>query len=136
MTDEQFQNYLALLKGLLKLSNRERDAIADELQQHMDERLAELLQAKVPHDEAVRCSLEEFGDAAGVAQRFLQVDHFKRRRRIMRMTFGSFAILSVLALALMLLPQDNLHQSLVAQRGGDTQSDVNSSANGVEYLGF
>lgn len=136
MTDEQFQNYLALLKGLLKLSNRERDAIAEELSQHMDDRLAELLQRGMPHDEAVRCALEEFGDAAGVAQRFLQVDHFKRRRRIMRMTFGSFAILGVLAIAFMLLPQDDLHQSLVAQGGGDTQVAVNSSANGVEYLRF
>ena len=54
MSDREFENYLTLLAGLLRLDGKQRRAIADELRSHLEDRLEELLERGVSKDEAVQ----------------------------------------------------------------------------------
>ena len=67
MSDHEFNNYLTLLAGLLRLGEKQRQAIAEELRTHLEDRLEELLARGLSRDEAIRQALSEFGDAAGLA---------------------------------------------------------------------
>ena len=95
MSEQEFDNYLTLLSGLLKLDETQRKAVAAELRDHMEERLAALRQKGFSHQEAIREALEEFGDAAGLAGELsVWVDRKaeeQKRRWIMRLTAGSMA---------------------------------------------
>src|SRR5689334_1413802 len=91
MSDREFENYLTLLAGLLRLSGKQRDAIADELRSHLEDRLDELMARGVSREEAVKQALAEFGDAAGLAGQFLAVQRNRKRRWLMRMTTFSIA---------------------------------------------
>ncbi len=42
MGEQEFERYLALLSGMLRLSRGQRESIASELRDHLEERLAEL----------------------------------------------------------------------------------------------
>jgi hypothetical protein len=52
MSQQEFENYLALLTRLLRISPRERDRVAGEFRSHMEDRLDDLLGRGVPRDEA------------------------------------------------------------------------------------
>ena len=67
MSQHEFDQFLSLLNRLLRLSSSEREAIANELCDHLEERLTELLSQGVPRYKAIETALEEFGDAAGLA---------------------------------------------------------------------
>lgn len=86
MTDDQLDQYLALLTGMLRLDRHERDAIARELRDHVLSRLDEQAASGEVDHEAVCAALEEFGDAAGLAARFLAIAQVQKRRWIMRFT--------------------------------------------------
>ena len=70
MSNEEFENYLALVSKLLRLDRRQRDMIGNEMRDHMETRVEEMVESGVDRTEAVRCALEEFGDAAGLANQF------------------------------------------------------------------
>lgn len=91
MSEHEFEKFLALLSGMLKLDAAQRDEIAGELRDHLEDRLSELLAEGVPREKAILVALEEFGDAAGLAAEFLHIVRHQRRRRIMRLTAGSLA---------------------------------------------
>jgi hypothetical protein len=91
MSDQEFDNYLALLSHLLRLDSRQEKAIAGELRAHLEDRLEELLARGVPRQEAVRQALAEFGDAAGLAAEFVSLSRNRRRRWLMRITTASVA---------------------------------------------
>jgi hypothetical protein len=74
---------------VLRLNPAQRDEIAAELMDHLQERLAELTARGMQRDQAVKIALEEFGDAAGLAAQFLLVVSQQRRRRIMKWTAAS-----------------------------------------------
>lgn len=97
MSDHEFENYLALLAKLLRLDTKQRDAIAGELRDHLEQRLDELLARGVPRHEAVRLALEDFGDAAGLAAQFVSISRNRRRRWLMRVTTFSVAAMVLLA---------------------------------------
>jgi HAAS domain-containing protein len=89
MSDREFENYLALLSRLLRLSGEHRARIAGELRSHMEDRLDDLLAQGMPREAAVRQALEEFGDAAGLAGQFVAISRSRKRRWLMRaMTFS------------------------------------------------
>ncbi|MFN0054796.1 MAG: permease prefix domain 1-containing protein [Planctomycetales bacterium] len=98
MPEHEFELYLNLLSRFLRLKPAQRDGIADELRDHLEQRLQELAAQGLTHEVAIRTALEEFGDAAELAKHFTRAIHLRRRRLIMRCTFGS-----VLALAAGLL---------------------------------
>ena len=98
MSQHEFDQFLSLLNRLLRLSSSEREAIANELRDHLEERLTELLSQGVPRYKAIETALEEFGDAAGLAGEFVQIFRKQRRRWMMRMTLGTAAGLAVLVM--------------------------------------
>jgi hypothetical protein len=94
MPEQDFELYLSLLSRFLRLKPAQRDEIADELRDHLEERLEELAARGLSRGEAIKAALDEFGDAAVLAQHFTQAAHIRRRRLIMRYTFGTVAALA------------------------------------------
>jgi general secretion pathway protein D len=94
MPEQDFELYLSLLSRFLRLKPAQRDEIADELRDHLEERLEELAARGLTRGEAIKAALDEFGDAAELAQHFTHVAHIRRRRLIMRYTFGTVAALA------------------------------------------
>ncbi len=92
MPDHEFENYLTLISRFLRLSPAQREAIGEELRDHFESRLTELINAGKSHDEAVRLALAEFGDAAGLAAEFSHISQARRRRLVMRCTVASVRI--------------------------------------------
>jgi hypothetical protein len=97
MSDHEFENYLALLSRLLRLSGGNREKIAAEFRTHLEDRLEELLASGMPHEAAVRRALEEFGDAAALAAEFTSLSRNRRRRWLMRLTTFSVAATVLIA---------------------------------------
>src|SRR6267142_4064683 len=97
MSDGEFENYLTLLAGLLRLDGTQRRAIAEELRSHLEDRLDELVARGVSKEEAVRQALAEFGDAAGLAGQFVSISRNRKRRWLMRLTTFSVAATVLIA---------------------------------------
>lgn len=108
MSEQEFEVYLRLIAKLLRLSDKQREAISDELRDHMEARLDELMESGMGREKAIHAAIEEFGDAAGLAEEFTQITrHYTLRRRIMRTSIGALAAAATIALAfLYMLPQD------------------------------
>ncbi|MGW8256700.1 MAG: permease prefix domain 1-containing protein, partial [Thermoguttaceae bacterium] len=73
MSPDEFQNYLGLLSRLLRLKATEREAIAEELRSHLEERVATLTAEGIEPARAISMALAEFGDAAALAAEFTAV---------------------------------------------------------------
>src|SRR5262245_14662853 len=102
MSDREFENYLTLLAGLLQLSGKQREAIAEELRSHLEDRLEELLAGGVSREEAVKQALAEFGDAAGLAGQFAAISRNRKRRWLVRLTTLSVAATLLVAASLVI----------------------------------
>jgi hypothetical protein len=63
MPEREFELYLSVLSRMLRLNEQQRDAISDELRDHMEERFEELVRSGMNRDDAIRQALDEFGDA-------------------------------------------------------------------------
>src|ERR1700689_4207820 len=94
MSEQEFELYLKLLSRCLSLTSGQREQIADELRDHLEERLEELARAGVPREKAVVQALDEFGDAAVLAGDFATIARLKRRRFLMRLSLGSVGVLT------------------------------------------
>src|SRR5262249_41984553 len=94
MPDREFDLYLSLLSRFLRVSGAQRSEISHDVRDRRDERLEELAARGVPREEAIRRALEELGDAAELASHFTRIAHLKRRRLIMRWTFGTVTALA------------------------------------------
>jgi hypothetical protein len=94
MSEQEFELYLKLLSRCLGLTPAQREQIADELRDHLEERLEELARAGVPREKAVVQALDEFGDAAVLAGDFAAIARLKRRRFLMRLSLGSVGALA------------------------------------------
>jgi hypothetical protein len=107
MSEQEFELYLKLLSRCLHLTPAQREQIADELRDHLEERLDELAQAGVSREKAVVQALDEFGDAAVLAADFASIARLKRRRFLMRLSLGSVGALSaVLLIAFAFWPEN------------------------------
>lgn len=108
MPEAEFETYLAAMAKLLRLSPTQRDAIAGELRDHLESRLADLMAMGVERDEAVRRALDEFGDAAVLSDELVRPRRDLKRRRLMQ---GSLATAALAAMAVLittsLLPSSN-----------------------------
>ncbi|MEM8495127.1 MAG: permease prefix domain 1-containing protein [Planctomycetota bacterium] len=121
MSQQEFEHYLTLLAQMLRLTPDQRDAIADELRSHLEERLDELQQQGHDRDEAIRLALDEFGDANALAADFTHnLRHARRtrtRRRLMQTTAGTLIAAAVVTFAVMTLTPTNY-------QGNPTQAPV------------
>ena len=96
MSEHEFEQFLAIFRGMLRLNPAQRDEIAAELMDHLQERLAELSARGMSREKAVQSALEEFGDAAGLAAQFVLIVSQQRRRRIMKWTAGSVMVAMII----------------------------------------
>jgi hypothetical protein len=131
MPEQDFELYLSLLSRFLRLKPAQRDEIADELRDHLEERLEELSAQGLSRAEAIKAALDEFGDAAELAHHFTHVAHIRRRRKIMRYTFGTVAALAASLLVTAAFwpesPQAPSPQNAVAQGSGRPREPVKPS---------
>ena len=97
--------WLDVLSSLLRLPASERSAIRDELDEHLRERVRDLMLSGRPEPDAVTAAIAELGDAAALARRYHEASHAPRRRFMM-----NTAIIGLAGAALV--------TSLVAIRGG------------------
>lgn len=103
MPDEDFDLFLSLLSKFLRLDSAQKSAIADELRDHLEERLGDLEAQGLPRKEAVRQALEEFGDAAGLASQFTSLSKRRRRKILMRSALATGVVAALAFLAILLI---------------------------------
>ncbi|MFN0199409.1 MAG: permease prefix domain 1-containing protein [Planctomycetaceae bacterium] len=118
MSQQEFELYLSLLGRFLRLNAAQRSEIADELRDHLEERLDELKSQGLSQDEAVRQALHEFGDASELATHFTQLAKLRRRRILMRSMYASVGAATAVILlmwGMMRTPEPLLNQDVVAQ---------------------
>lgn len=108
MLQREFELYLSLLGRFLRLRAEQRGEIADELRDHLEDRFHDLVARGLPHEEAVRRALEEFGDAASLAEHFTQLARNRKRRTIMRCTLGTIGLTAAAILVATALWPSNL----------------------------
>ncbi len=96
--------------------------IAGELRDHLIEHVAELERRGVPHEQAVREALTEFGDAAALAASFSALVRTRRRRLIMRCTIGTTLVMAGLMIGVFAFrpPVENDPGLVQAQQGPGT----------------
>jgi hypothetical protein len=133
MDNREFENYLTLLSSLLQIRGEQREAIARELQAHLEDRLDDLLARGVDRDEAVKLALSEFGDAAGLAANFSLLVRNRRRRWLVKMTSFSTAALVLLALGVVAIwpehrPGPAPARAIAQNEGGEGQPAVPGGA--------
>ena len=92
MPEQEFEIYLSLLSRLLRLSPAQKAAISDELRDHLEQRLSELIQKGVARDEAIRVAMEEFGDVTGLALDLTRVSRTPLKKVIVRSTLAGSAV--------------------------------------------
>ncbi|MDA0284702.1 MAG: permease prefix domain 1-containing protein [Planctomycetota bacterium] len=93
MPEHEFEIYLSVLSRLMKLDEKQKAAIADELSDHLEQRFEELVRSGLGRDEAIRQALDEFGDASGLAVDLTRVSQKRIRRIIMRSSLATAALL-------------------------------------------
>lgn len=103
MSQQEFESYLRLLARFLHLNGSQREAIARELRAHMEDRLEDLLARGYRREDAIATALDEFGDAAALADEFGRIG--RRRRWIMRTTTATIGIAATVLLVSFLLPE-------------------------------
>jgi hypothetical protein len=132
MSDREFENYLALLTGMLRLRRTQREGIAGELRDHLIEHVAHLESNGITHEEAVRRALEEFGDAAALAAGFQALVGMRRRRLIMRCTIGTTIVMTGLVVALLAFRPEVRNDRTVVQAQDEAKTESPAGKDAVE----
>ena len=125
MPEQDFELYLSLLGKLLKLNPEQTASIRDELRDHLEERLEELAAAGVDKPAAIRQALDEFGDAASLADEFAKLAQQRRRRRMLRWTLaGSMMTAAAVLLTFAFWPIEGTGPTPVFVQADDVAVDV------------
>jgi hypothetical protein len=93
-------SWLAVLVRMLRLPERQRVAIRDELEEHLRERVRDLVLAGRAEADAQREAVEELGETAQLARRLEHANRSPVRRRIMNLSLIGLGGLFVTAGAL------------------------------------
>ncbi|MEM9252711.1 MAG: permease prefix domain 1-containing protein [Planctomycetota bacterium] len=136
MSEHEFEAYLNLLARTLRLSTKQRDRIANELRDHMEARLNELIDRGVDRDDAVLQALDEFGDANLLADDLARPRHQQFRRKIMQTGFATVALAACAALAVVYFTPTNQqgHSPQASAIADDTAQEAEVSAAGAAKL--
>lgn len=102
MPEREFEIYLSVLSRLLRLTSKQKDAIADELRDHLEERLTDLMQSGLSREDAIKQALDDFGDVSGLALDFTNVSRTPFRRLVMRTTLATAVVTGIAMLGLFL----------------------------------
>jgi len=134
MPEEEFELYLSLLSRFLRLDTGQRGEIADELRDHLEERLDELSREGLSRADAIRAALDEFGDAAELAAHFTEIARQRRRKIIMRFSVGTVAALTAaLLVGTAFWPKNvavQLPERAIAQQDNDQTADGQAEPGG------
>ena len=107
MSNDEFETWLSLVGRLLGLSERQRSQIGAELRDHLESRVADLLESGMDKNSAVMQAVEEFGDAAILAKNLQSVSLRNRKRWMMRfMTLATAGLFLVALLTMAMWPED------------------------------
>jgi len=106
MSNDEFESWLSLVGRLLGLSERQRKQISEELRDHLELRVADLMDSGMDRQAAVLKAVEEFGDAAVLAKNLQSVSLNNRKRWMMRfMTLATAAMFLVAVLTMAMWPE-------------------------------
>ena len=107
MSNDEFETWLSLVGRLLGLSERQQQQIGEELRDHLESRVADLLESGMDKQSAVMQAVEEFGDAAVLAKNLQSVSLANRKRWMMRfMTLATAGLFLVAVLTMAMWPQE------------------------------
>ncbi|MCY2967002.1 MAG: permease prefix domain 1-containing protein [Planctomycetota bacterium] len=99
MTEPEFEELLRVVTQRLRLKEKERRELLDELRDHYEARKDALLAEGLSPEDAVRIALSDFGDAVELSGNFNQVTRLQHRRFLMRITTGTTIAAAALLLA-------------------------------------
>ncbi len=80
---DSIDTWLAVLVRLLHVSPHQSEAIRDEIEAHLRERVRDLMIAGVAEHDAIRTAISELGEVAELASRFSHASKLRIRRTIM-----------------------------------------------------
>ena len=128
MSQQEFENYLALLTRLLRVAPPQRQQLAEEFRAHLEDRLDELLAGGMSREKAVHTAIGEFGDAAILAAELAQIAQRRRRRLLMKMSYAGVAGLALVGLLVFALWPDGRQAqgppAAVAQGAGQEKTET------------
>lgn len=76
-------SWLNVVTGMLRVPEGEKNAVRDELESHLRERVRDLMLAGLPEHAATTQAISELGDAAALARRYQEAIGLPKRRFIM-----------------------------------------------------
>ena len=107
MSNDEFESWLSLVGRLLGLSEGQRKQISEELRDHLESRVVDLMESGMDRQAAVLKAVEEFGDAAVLAKNLQSVSLANRKRWMMRfMTLATAAMFLVAVLTMAMWPEN------------------------------
>lgn len=107
MSKDEFDSWLSLVGRLLGLNERQRKQISEELRDHLELRVADLIESGMERQAAVMKAVEEFGDAAVLAKNLQSVSLVNRKRWMMRfMTLATAGLFLVALLTMAMWPEN------------------------------
>ena len=107
MSDHEFETYLTLLCRFLHLTADQREEIADELRDHLEQSVKAFEQTGMSHSQAIHRALDEFGDAASLASSFTKLNKEKRRKKMIRWSAASIITTAMCVIATSLFWPNN-----------------------------
>ena len=106
MSNDEFESWLSLVGRLLGLSASQRKQISEELRDHLESRVADLVEDGMERQAAILKAVEEFGDAAVLVKNLQSVSLNNRKRWMMRfMTLATAAMFLVAVLTMAMWPE-------------------------------
>jgi len=99
---DAIESWLVVLGRLLRLPDATRQAIRDELDQHLRERVRDLVLAGSNEPDALRLAIEELGSAAELARRFQTANRTEPRRLIMYSTIIAIGAASLVTAGMLI----------------------------------
>lgn len=92
---DAIDSWLAVLVRLLDVAGRQADAIRDEIEAHLRERVRDLMITGRSEAEAIRIAIGELGEVADLARRFSHASRSRTRRIIMNAAVLAFGAIGV-----------------------------------------
>lgn len=92
MSEPEFEAFLRQLAHSLTLKEPQKSAVAEELRDHLDERMRHLTESGRSREEACRQALAEFGDAVTLAHDLTLPHQRLQRRKAVRYTLTSVSL--------------------------------------------
>ena len=125
MNHRELENYLELVSKMLRLSGKQNALLQEELRDHLEARIYELVEDGHSEEEAIRLAIQDFGDAAAMAQQFNEIAGIRRKRWHARFTIMATAASFLVILLVFATWPDNARFGAPDQAGAATDTAPN-----------